>query len=874
MKYRPFQLSRGARQTSRGSEYSIIAATLLLLAIMVGMLAWGLYRDYTNTLQSAGERLQTQLRAYASAIDIAFVSADHVLRDASLAIESHAEFLSEQGNFRSLLLRSLMTAPDLGSLALYNRAGQLVAHVGLSGDVHRTPPPWVNRAMEMKIRSAMGFQAEQLGASRLVYGLEGQVIGALLTTIEREQIEAELENGEGYGDQHLLLVDSQNQVMLAVNAQSYQDELGLLAELKQYQGRETFNAFGTRLVMGEEYLFAIRQLGQQPVRAIAVIRRGDVLAGWTLRMAIASLSLGTLVLVVLFFLVRWRDSLGRERAIANDLSHLHQAIEQIPSAIAMTDLASRIVYANPAYLARSGLAPDKVLGQTPNVFSSEWMTEANYRELWANLSRGLAWEGECVTRVHDGSLHIEKTLITPVHDTDGRVGSFFAISNDVTEKYENEKRLFRFGEIVNASDELMALLDADFNHLQVNDSYLCYHNRTRADIEGLSLWQLYTDPQLSKMLQRRLMAALSGQSFVLETWVNFTGTGRRFCRITGNPVATEDGNIESLVFNLADITERRQSEEALRTSEGRFRALSEFSPIGIFETDAQGKSLYINKYFSDMLGRSIEQLNIGGWASLLHPDDQERVLDSWSTLIQQQLPDWHCETRMIDRGGKVRWFRCAARRFEGDQQEVRYIGMLLDITGQVEHREALERKNQELERLSTTDSLTQLANRARIEMLLAQALHRYERYGARCAVIMLDIDHFKQVNDTCGHAVGDQVLRQLAKLMREHTRLSDCPGRWGGEEFLIICPDSDLEGAHRLAENLRHRIERVTFPVIGHRTCSFGVAAIRPGDQEHALLKRVDDALYRAKSNGRNQVVVEQSLEQERRSARHDRESV
>ena len=136
-------------------------------------------------------------------------------------------------------------------------------------------------------------------------------------------------------------------------------------------------------------------------------------------------------------------------------------------------------------------------------------------------------------------------------------------------------------------------------------------------------------------------------------------------------------------------------------------------------------------------------------------------------------------------------------------------------------------------------------------------MHRYERYGTSCALIMLDIDHFKQVNDTCGHAVGDQVLRQLAQIMRDNTRLSDCPGRWGGEEFLIICPNTDLEGAHRLAENLRHRIERVKFPCIGHRTCSFGVTVIRPGEQKHEFLKRADDALYRAKANGRNQVVAE-----------------
>ncbi len=858
MAARPFHLSAQTRKNRSGSGYSIITGALGLLVIMVVMLVWGLYRDYEHTLESAGERLQTQLRAYGSAIDIAFISADHVLHDASLALESHTEFFAEQSRFRPLLLRSMMQAPSLGSMVLYDLGGRVLASVGQSAEVPSAPPPWLSQAMAKGVRSAMGVQAEQLGSSRLVYAPDGRVTGALLATLEGERIKLELENGEGYGDQQLLLLDSQNRVMLVVSAESRQAQLELMEDQQQYQQLDEFNAFGTRLFAGEHYLFAIRQLGQQPVRAVAAIKRGDALKGWVFRAVVASLSLGMLVLVALFLLRRWRDSLCRERKTANDLAHLHQAIEQIPFAIAITDLNCRIIYANAAYLKRSGFTYEGVMGQKPSILSSGHTPEATYRELWSSLQRGLAWEGEFINRMHDCRERIEKTLITPVSDVDGRVASYFAISTDVTEKREYEKRLFRYREIVNASDELMALLDADFNHLQVNNRYLRYHKREREEIEGHPLWAFYGEEEFALLIQPRLAAALKGAPFVLETWLKFAGMGRRFCRITGNPIVGKDNNIESLVLNLADMTERKRSEEALRTSEERFRALSEFSPIGIFEADVAGKNIYANKYLGEMLGRPVESLNARDWVGFLHPDDRKSVARSWHEVIQRQQPEWHCKARLLDQKGESRWFRCAARRYEGAHEgDGRYIGMVLDITEQVAHREALERKNVELERLSTTDALTQLANRARTEALLAQEVHRYERYGVGCAVIMLDIDHFKQVNDTCGHAVGDQVLRELASLMREHTRLTDCPGRWGGEEFLIICPDTDLEGAHRLAENLRHRIEKVKFAVIGHRTCSFGVAAIRPGDQVGALLKRADDALYRAKNNGRNQVVVE-----------------
>lgn len=160
------------------------------------------------------------------------------------------------------------------------------------------------------------------------------------------------------------------------------------------------------------------------------------------------------------------------------------------------------------------------------------------------------------------------------------------------------------------------------------------------------------------------------------------------------------------------------------------------------------------------------------------------------------------------------------------------------------------------QRISEHKQLTGLINRGRTEQMLAEEIHRYHRYGTSFGLIMLDVDHFKQVNDTCGHEVGDQVLCRLAKLMQEHTRLSDCPGRWGGEEFLILCPNTDLKGVQQLAEALRERIANEDFPVIGQRTCSFGVTVIGPGDNAKALLVRADEALYRAKSGGRNRVEV------------------
>ncbi|TAN46373.1 MAG: GGDEF domain-containing protein, partial [Rhodospirillales bacterium] len=120
----------------------------------------------------------------------------------------------------------------------------------------------------------------------------------------------------------------------------------------------------------------------------------------------------------------------------------------------------------------------------------------------------------------------------------------------------------------------------------------------------------------------------------------------------------------------------------------------------------------------------------------------------------------------------------------------------------------------------------------------------------------LDLDHFKAINDTRGHHTGDEVLKQAAQLLKRHTRSTDLAGRWGGEEFLVICPSTSLEGALRLAELLRSEFPKITPEGLDPLTASFGIAAILPGETGDQLLNRADLALYQAKEGGRNRVVA------------------
>lgn len=162
----------------------------------------------------------------------------------------------------------------------------------------------------------------------------------------------------------------------------------------------------------------------------------------------------------------------------------------------------------------------------------------------------------------------------------------------------------------------------------------------------------------------------------------------------------------------------------------------------------------------------------------------------------------------------------------------------------------------ELERLSETDTLTQIYNRMKFNELLKLEVQRTRRYKAPLSIIMFDIDHFKKINDLYGHLVGDTVLVELAKTVKEHLRTTDVVARWGGEEFVILATETGAAGAEALAEKVRGEIEHRRFGAAGAITCSFGVSEYREDDDIDTLSKRADDALYEAKRSGRNRVCV------------------
>lgn len=171
-------------------------------------------------------------------------------------------------------------------------------------------------------------------------------------------------------------------------------------------------------------------------------------------------------------------------------------------------------------------------------------------------------------------------------------------------------------------------------------------------------------------------------------------------------------------------------------------------------------------------------------------------------------------------------------------------------------REILERRrlSGELLRLATTDIMTGAYNRGQLDEIISTEIERSSRFNHPLSMIVFDIDHFKEVNDTHGHTAGDLVLKSIAKVVRKSLRSTDHFIRWGGEEFIVVCSETDLNGAKDIAERIRTAVENFSFGDIGKITISFGVTTLREGDNRESMVMRADKAMYVAKDKGRNRV--------------------
>jgi diguanylate cyclase (GGDEF)-like protein/PAS domain S-box-containing protein len=321
------------------------------------------------------------------------------------------------------------------------------------------------------------------------------------------------------------------------------------------------------------------------------------------------------------------------------------------------------------------------------------------------------------------------------------------------------------------------------------------------------------------------------------------GSTRRRAAAPRRPRANTHGSI-GVGAAARDSSGEVAGADLRRIADEQLRSAFDHAPIGMALVDLHGGCLHVNPALCAILGYSADELSGRAFHEITHPDDLDADVELFGELLGGRVPSYQLEKRYLRGDGATIWAQLSvslARDEHGDARNL--VAQVQDITER-------KRLDGELERLATRDDLTGLHNRRFFERALEEQLRRVERYGERAAVLVLDLDDFKSVNDTLGHHAGDQLLEHVGKVVSERLRSSDVVARLGGDEFAVLLPHADAESAGDVAAALQAEFARQPAHIEGHAilaASSIGVAVLAAADSVDDALRRADRAMYRAK---------------------------
>ncbi len=307
------------------------------------------------------------------------------------------------------------------------------------------------------------------------------------------------------------------------------------------------------------------------------------------------------------------------------------------------------------------------------------------------------------------------------------------------------------------------------------------------------------------------------------------------------PVRDAEGNITSYIGYILDVSEKHYEWEL-------FRTLAEAAPIGIF-LRCDFKLVYANKKLAEITGYSVEELlRFQDISDIVYEKDKPRFQEIIKQRLQGKTGLLTYELRIRTKKGSLRWVSVSSNliNYKGKKCS---IGSVMNIS----EKKRYERK---LERLSTRDPLTGAYNRRAVEEFIKEELEKAVSEGSEFGLIIIDIDNFKDINDTYGHIVGDNALKHVAGVIGATVRRSDIFGRWGGDEFIILLPTSDIDRVKQIANRVQRAISHNKLNDNIELHVSVGASTYRRGDSMESLLRRADTALYRAKELGKNRVEI------------------
>lgn len=533
---------------------------------------------------------------------------------------------------------------------------------------------------------------------------------------------------------------------------------------------------------------------------------------------------------------------------------LQAVFDNVPAGLSLRSLDGRYLFVN-EYMANSFNTTAVALVGTDPIAHLDAAT----REMVAETDRAIVHaRTPLVSSVQvphaDGTLHDYHVLRYPVLSSDGSVTAFGAFSLDVTDRRRSARaRDAALAELAEA--QALAQIGSWQWNTALDEAiwsaemYRIFGRDPAAGPATSEAFFAYVHPEdRERLAQGYAQTFGGGTSFVLDYRVVLEDGTERIIHALGREDRENPGND---IGTVQDVSELRAAERQLRSAEERFRGAFESAPIGMAIADLQGRYERVNQAFCDLIGYSAEVLATSSVELITHPEDRAMDRQMFGLLTNGQLPEFDREKRYVRADGTVIWVsvhNTVLRDPEGHPTQL--LIQVLDVTDR-------RRLESELRRLADHDQLTGLLNTRGFEAVLDSHMAHVRRYGDLGALLVLDLDNFKAVNDKLGHAAGGEVVARAGAMLRRRLRESDFAARLGGDEFAVLLVETDADGARRVAESLvREAAAELAVPDLADSlrvTVSVGVCALTQAKATSAVaLAEADTAMYEAKSGGRN----------------------
>lgn len=388
------------------------------------------------------------------------------------------------------------------------------------------------------------------------------------------------------------------------------------------------------------------------------------------------------------------------------------------------------------------------------------------------------------------------------------------------------------------------------NHIIGTLYIACHDNDIMTRFQQVSLFAvfiLFSAIIIALLLATRLQRIVTSPLRLLATTIRNIIQRNDFSIRANKQHNDELGHLADIFNELLSKIESEHS--SLKSSEEKFRKLTSLSPVGIFQINPEGEIIYVNQRWREINNIKHQEPNLQAWFSNLHPEDSLPLNKLWHRLVTEH-EDMASEVRLITKNGSISWVYIQATSLHSKD------GKLLGFLGSVSDISELKKAQIQMENLAFYDPLTGLANRRLFKNRLAKAVKSVQRHHSSIALLFLDLDQFKRINDTLGHDIGDALLKEIARRLDHNVRENDTVSRIGGDEFTILLTDvNNTKDVRIVAEKILTSLSR-PFMLNGQdiiSTVSIGIT-ITPEDSidPNTLMKNADLAMYRAKELGRN----------------------